>query len=295
MVVETNFSVYTKQYLLGVAWFILSLFASTLNDGISKYVGNHLHSSQVVFFRFFFSTIVLLPFLIKDWNKTVKNANLKVHFLRGILLFCGIAAWTYGLNIVPITTATILSFTIPIFTLVLAHIFLSETIIWQRWVATIVTFIGIFVLLGGTSNEFNTASLIFVFAAIGFASLDIINKIIISDESMTSMLFYSAFFTALLALFPALYFWVTPTVHELILCFILGISANLILFFILKAFSILDATAIAPYRYIELVISGIVGYLVFGENISHNTIYSALIVIPATLFIVYSENKKRNK
>ena len=105
------------------------------------------------------------------------------------------------------------------------------------------------------------------------------------------MLFYSSIITALISLPFALQNWIIPSIHELLLLFILGIGSNLILFFILKAFTYADATAMSPYRYLELLSSTIIAYIIFGEVPSTSTIYGALIIIPSTFFIMYSEKK----
>lgn len=284
-----------RSYFIGIGWFILSLICSSINDAISKYAGLRLHSYEVTFFRFMFGTIVLLPFVFYYGTKTLKTSRPFVHIVRGVLLFLGIAGWTYGLTIAPITTGTVVTFTIPVFVLILGVFFLHEHIIWQRWVVTIVAFIGLVVTLGISSNDFNPKVLIFVLSAVGFAILDIFNKRFVVKESMISMLFYSAIITALLAFPFALATWVTPTVSELALLFVLGMSANLILFFILKAFACTDATAVAPYRYLELILSAIVAYIIFGEIPTESTVCGALIVIPSTLFIIYSEKRAIRK
>lgn len=280
-----------KTYFIGIGWFILSLLSSSLNDIISKYVGIRLHSVEIAFFRFFLGALTLIPFVFYSGINTLKTSNPIVHFMRGFLLFLGMTSWTYGVTISQVSTATMISFTVPLFVLVLAVFFLNENITWQRWVATIVGFIGIIVTLKPHESDFNPQVLVFVFASLSFAMLDIINKKFIVKESMISMLFYSAIVTALLSIVPASLVWVTPTINELILLLILGASSNLILFFILKAFSLVDATAVAPYRYLELLISATVGYIIFGDIPGTSTWYGALIVIPSTLFIVYSENK----
>jgi S-adenosylmethionine uptake transporter len=281
----------SKKYFIGVSWFIFSLISSVINDAISKYTGNNLHSTQVVFFRFFFSTLSLIPFVIYYGKNTLKSSKPEIHFFRGLILFLGITAWTYGLKVASMASATIISFTIPLFTLILAYIFLNEKIYWQRWLATIVGFLGISLVLGVNDDKFTIESMIFIVSAMGFAGLDIINKKFIIQESMISMLFYSAIVTAIISLIPAIMFWKTPTMEQLILFFILGCSANLILFFILKAFNILDATAVAPYRYLELLLSSFAGFVLFNELPTQNILYGTAIIIPATLFIIYSENK----
>jgi len=284
-----------RSYFLGVAWFLLSTVSSSVNDILSKYTGMRLHSYEITFFRFMFGTITLLPFVAYYGFSTLKTSRPMIHFTRGLLLFLGIASWTYGLTIAPVTTATVVSFTIPIFVLVLGSFFLQEHIIWQRWGVTIVVFCGLAVTLNLNSSDFNPEILIFVAAAVSFAILDIINKKFVIKESMTSMLFYSAIVTAILAYPFALQHWITPTMNELFWLFVLGASANLILFFLLKAFAIVDVTALSPYRYFELLVSAIIAYIVFLEIPDRSTIWGAVIIIPSTLFIIYSEKKELSK
>ncbi|AFB28425.1 DMT family transporter [Rickettsia rickettsii] len=284
-----------KTYLTGIGWFLLSLVSSSANDVISKYLGTRLHSFEVAFFRFFFSSIVLLPFVVYYGKNTLKTSRPFVHILRGLLLFFGMTSWTYGLTIAPVTTATVVSFSIPLFTLILAVFFLNENIIWPRWVVTVVGFIGLVITLKPHAEDFNPEILYFVLAAISFAMLDIINKKFVIKESLISMLFYSAIVTAIVSLPVALQYWLTPSSFELALLFVLGSSGSLILFFLLKAFSMVDATATAPYRYLELVISVIAAYFIFNEFPDTSTLHGAVIIIPTTLFIIYSEKKAMNR
>ena len=284
-----------RSYFIGVSWFILSLVSSSINDVISKYAGLRLDVYQITFFRFAFGTLTLLPFIIYYGKSTLKTSRPIIHVARGVLLFLGISGWTYGLTLVQVTTATVVSFTIPIFVLIFGVFFLNESVIWQRWAVTFIAFSGLVINLSPDADSFNPEVLIFILSAVMFAILDIINKKFVIQESMISMIFYSATVTALLALPFALNNWVTPTLDELVLLFILGGSANLILFFLLKAFATTDITALAPYRYFELVVSAIIAYIVFNEIPVEATLFGALIIIPATLFIIYSEKKELTK
>lgn len=121
-----------QTYFIGVFWFILSLLSSVLNDIISKYMGMRLHSFEISFFRFLFSALTLLPFIYYYDKDILKTNNLNIHILRGMLLFIGISAWTYGLTVAQVSVATIISFSIPLFVLILAVFFLNEKILWQR-------------------------------------------------------------------------------------------------------------------------------------------------------------------
>ncbi len=286
-----------SSYFKGVLWFILSLISSVINDILTKYVTASLDIYEVVFFRFLFCTITLIPFFIYKKINIFKPINgIIIHIFRGILLFFAMIGWGYGLLIVPIATSTVISFSIPVFVLVLSKIFLDECIIWQRWVSISIAFIGLLIILLpeitiNSVTYYKLEILVFIFAAIFFASLDVINKKFIKHEQMLNILFYPALVTTILSFFSTFKNWVYPTINQFVFLFFLGISANLILLFLLKAFKQIDVTAVAPYRYLEFIISTIIAYFVFDEIPTKFTFYGALIIIPSTLFLVYSEKK----
>lgn len=279
------------NYFNGVLWFILSLIISALNDVISKYIGTRLVSFEVTFFRFLFGTVILIPIIYMKGINSLKTNRIIIHLLRGLLLFCGIALWIDGLTMVRVTVATLISFTIPSFVLLLSIIFLREKIIWQRWFAVIIGFFGIIVTINPNEKNFGVSSIVFVLASISFAALDVINKNFVTKESMLSMIFYSNIITTMIAFFFSISYWIKPTIFELFLLLLLGVNANIILFSLLKSFSYVAITALAPYRYLELIISSLMSYLAFGATFDKSNLCGALIIIPSTLFLYYSENK----
>lgn len=286
-----------KKYLIGVGWFLLSLICSVNNDIITKHYGLRLPIIEVAFFKFLFSILTLIPFILYYGKDSLKSSRPGVQFMRGLLLFISMTSWIYGLSRAPVTTATVISFTIPLFVLILAVFTLKEKIIWQRWAATIIGFIGIVIIVGPHSTEFNPNVLYFVLAATMFAMLDIINKKFVVQETMIAMLFYSVLLPTILAGIPTYYYWQTPELQDYFMLLILGGSSNLILFFILKAFRLADATALAPYRYLELLLSAGAAFIVFGEVPNTTLWLGAAVIIPTTLFVVYSESmaSKRKK
>ena len=53
-----------------------------------------------------------------------------------------------------------------------------------------------------------------------------------------------------------------------------------------------DASALAPFRYTELILSATVGFFLFGEVPASTTLFGALIIVPSTLYVVWKENQK---
>lgn len=280
-----------SKYFIGITWFLLSLVISNINDIIMKHLGTDLHPMQVAFCRFCFGTLSLLPLMLYFGKSSFKTSRYYIHIARGLLLFLGISIWCFGLSIVPITTATILTFTIPLFVLIMAPIFLGERVSTELWLVTLLGFAGVVIVFNPFGTAFQPISLIMLISSIMFASLDIINKKFVASESMLSMLFYSALVTTVLSIYPAMLYWQQMTLHQVLLLAIIGVFSNLILFCLLKGFSLVNASAVAPYRYLELLLSGVFGYVIFSE-IPEITMYiGAAIIIPTTFYVGYKQMK----
>ena len=283
-----------KTKLIGIMWFVMSLVISCLNDVLTKKLGQRLPSFEVVFFRFLFSTISLLPFIMFYGFKSLGSINPKLHFFRGLFLFVAIAFWCKALETTPIMTVTTMSYTIPFFVLPMARIFLGEKLNTARVIATITGFVGILIVTSPKNiGGIGSATYYLVAGAMLFASLDIINKKISLEETMLSMLFYSAIVTTVLSSVPAMKVWVAPEITELFWCFLLGCGANLILYCLLKAFKYIEVSAISPFRYLELILSSIFGYLIFNDKITMNLLIGAVIIILSSLALSYFETKEK--
>jgi S-adenosylmethionine uptake transporter len=283
------------SYLQAIAWFVLSLVVSCGNDAIMKHVGTQISPWQVAFFRCFFGTVTLLPLMWHQGQVSFTTHRPLLHIVRGGLLFAAMSLWGHGVKEVPITTATIMSFTVPIFVLLLAPVFLRERVTWPVWVATLIGFGGIVLVLQPSSWSLFGASMLFVLAAGVFGLLDIINKKYVAQESMLCMLFYSTLVATILLAFPALCAGKIPAIHIVWWLLVLGIGSNLILYLLLKAFALASVSSLAPFRYLELLISMGVGYLFFQELPNKNSCLGAAVIIPCALFTVYYQSRSAHR
>ena len=102
------------------------------------------------------------------------------------------------------------------FILILAPIILKESISLKLWIVTFVGIIGILITITPNTVNFTIDSCPFVIAAMFFASLDIINKKYVIQETMPSMLFYSSLFTTIFLFLPLNFNLITPQTIDLI-------------------------------------------------------------------------------
>ena len=174
----------------------------------------------------------------------------------------------------------------------MARFFLDEKVDKTRWLGTLTGFVGVTVVVQPGGASFNPMWLVVLLSAALFAALDVLNKIFVGKESFWAMIFYTAFFTTLISAYPAYLSWVPPSTAQLVLMAFLGGGANLLLYCLLKSFSLVDASALAPFRYVELLWSAVIGALLFAEVPATSTLVGAAVIIPSTLYIVWAENKK---
>ena len=147
----------------------------------------------------------------------------------------------------------------------------------------------------GVSFSFKLIYLIPAAAAFLFAVQDVMIKKLVDDDSKVTMLLYFSLVTTVLSLIPAIFVWKNPTLFELSMLFIYGAFANLMQYFIFRAFAATDLSALAPYRYLEFLFSAVAGFIFFAELPGLNVIMGAIILVPCTLYLGYSENKKSKK
>jgi S-adenosylmethionine uptake transporter len=289
-----------KGYPQGVFWAILTALVSVSNDVITKFIGTRLDGLEVSFFRFLFSMLTVLPFMLRQGVAGFKTTSPKLHWWRAILGVGAIALYIYALITLPLAEVIVFSFTQPIFFMPLAILFLGEKVTLNRWIAAILGFSGILIMINPGNSEFNFFVLIPMGAAFLFASLDLLAKKMVSNETTTTLLFYFALGTtlaaglALLVLVPyGSVAWKMPTIGELSLLFLLGAGANLIQVCLFKAFSATEASSLAPFRYTELVFAVLFGYVLFSEVPLFRTFIGAGIIIASTLYMSYAEMRKR--
>ncbi|MDR1414057.1 MAG: DMT family transporter [Puniceicoccales bacterium] len=281
------------NYFGGIAWFLAGLIVSVSNDTLMKFLGKEYSAAQIVFLRYTFATLSLLPFILKKKNFTGTLFRVTgLHFVRAIFLLAGMWLYCLALPRLPIATVVSLNFITPIFTLILASIFLKEKIKRRNVIATICSFVGILVVCEPTNANFATfAAGMVLLSSVLFATLDVVNKKFVSGEGVFQMVLYTATITAFLSLPFAVSHWIWPLLGDVLLFVALGCGANLLLYCILKAFEKVDISSLVPLKYLEFALTAVVGVVVFAEIPSKSTIFGALMIITSTLFVIFSEAK----
>jgi S-adenosylmethionine uptake transporter len=283
-----------KGYPQGAFWAVMITLVSVTNDILMRFLGAGLEIPQIVFFRFLFGILAVIPVMFSHGSTIFKTSRPWMHFWRAVLGAGAIGAACYSVNLMPLSDNTIIMSSQPFFFLPLAVFFLREKVDLSRWIAILIGFVGLIIMFQPGTEALRLVALVPITGAILFALSDVVVKKMVTTENTQTMLFYFAIGTALITLLPAIYVWKTPSLYQIGMLALLGIGGSLIQVCMIRAFSATDASALTPFRYVEFIFAGLFGFLFFFEIPTLVTLVGAAFIIAGTAYISYYETRKEN-
>lgn len=264
----------------GILYMIIASTAFSLMAVMVKLSGGRIPLFEQVFFR----NLVMLIFAgaslgISKTSIRVEKANRMSLFLRCLLGFLGVVTVFYANNHLPLADAQILQKLNPFFVILTAVLFLGERMTSRRLVTIMAGFIGAAVIINPTGNFNLFPSLVGVSSALfGGLAYAMIRNLAGRVQGMVIIFWFSLF--SILASAPLLMLdLVSPTVTELFYLIMIGVFAAFGQYFITKSYITTEASKVTLYDYTGVVVSPILGFLIFNEQLKLNTLIGTLIII----------------
>lgn len=252
--------------LVGIAYMCLGVLCLALGDAVAKWLGQSFAPVQIIFFR----TLVSLPLiaLIASLNgglRTLATTRPKVHLLRGLIATGTMYCFVMGLTLLPLATATAIAFAAPLFVTLLSGPMLNERVARLPFIASLIGFAGVLIVVRPGAEGFQLGGLIVVGAAVCYALLMITARRYGSHENLWAMVFYVTLVPWLVSTALLPFFWLPPQPMHwfgFVGAGILGVGA---MTFITLAFRHAPASLAAPFDYTAMVWAVILGWWFWGE------------------------------
>ena len=258
-----------------------------------KHVGSRLPAMEIFFFRSLIGFALVIAVMWRDPFEALRTRRPGMHFVRGATGALGNACFFWTLTNMMLADAMALQFSRPLFMIPLAILFLGEFVGWQRIAVALVGFLGIVVYARPFTAGFEPGVFIGALGAFTGGLVVICIKRLQTSEPTRVIMFYYAFWNAVIAAVPAAIWWVTPNAYELaILALIgfLGISGQSL---ITHGLSQGDATVLVPLDYSRIVYSAIIGYLLFSEVPGPWSFAGMALIVAASLYLVLTEKQRQ--
>ena len=277
---------------LSVLLMILSGFCFVAMHSAAKYLADEVHIFEIVFLRCALVVVILFPFLFKEGKKSLFTKQPKNQIYRVVTNSIAILLFFYGLSISPLSLATVLNFTAPIFTVIFAIIFLKEKLTTHRLISLVLGFIGVMCVLRPDLSINLGGILVLLSSLVWASSLIFIKKLTKTDSAVTISLY------AGVGMMPATFAAAYPYLEEinfvqfLFILFIAvsGTTAQTLLNSALKRG---ELSFLLPLDFLRLIWSVLLGIALFGESTSVFLWFGGLFILIASTLIVTSERKNR--
>jgi len=218
----------------------------------------------------------------------LKSDRPGTHFCRAFFGATSLLAGIFAVHHMRLADATVLTFTIPLWTILFAALFLGEKIRLRRSVATAVGFAGVLIMVKPQAG-IEPAALVALLAAILATGAITTMKSLTRTEPTERIVFYFLFYGTILLGMPAIYYFQMPTPTEwgwLVLLGLLGSSGQ---YFLTRAYGAGEMTVIAPFDYTRIIIAGLIGYFIFNELPDRWGFAGALVIMGSCAYIVRRE------
>jgi drug/metabolite transporter (DMT)-like permease len=240
--------------------------------------------------------VVVVLVLLRGWQDfgRFRAASLPAQVLRSAALFGATIFNFMALQTLQLAETTSIFFFGPMVVTALAGPFLGEWAGWRRWLAILVGFAGVLVI---TRPGFGTLGIghgYMLCAMLSNCFYVIATRRMAHTETSESMILYSGLAPVVLLL-PALPSSVSlpADAWHWVILLSLGIFGAVGHWFLIRAYRMATASALAPYPYLQMVWMIAAGWLVFGQFPDRWTLVGAAIILASGLYIVHREHRVR--
>jgi drug/metabolite transporter (DMT)-like permease len=278
------------HYGTAVAFLLLGVVSGLSLDLCAKWLLVDYSLPQFVFLRSIFGLSFFL-FTARFYGGlgNLRTSRWKWHLFRTLLATGAMFGFFYGLSRMPLVNALTIAFTAPLFVTGLSVPFLGEHVGWRRWLAVIVGFIGVLIVLRPGQGMFTPAAIGVIIAALCYAGLALTARKLATTESSFSLAVYvvTGPFLVSLTLLPGNF--TMPTAGGWFLFVLAGLCSALAWVGIVGGYRRAPPAMLAPFEYTAIIGAAIAGYLIWGEVPDVWVVTGGLVIIASGLFIVYRE------
>ncbi len=254
--------------------------------------------ATVVFVRFALSILFIAPLLFgSSHTQPLKTQKMHLHALNALFRVIGIWATYYAYSRLPMGLAASIGYTGPMIAIILAMVLLREKVGWRKWVAVIIGYMGVLVMVQPEQAHVNLAVFVALLANLCSSLAKVTTKEITKTDTVPQVIFYGNLGALIISCAFAGYYWEMPAAGEWPLLIAIGFAGSLSQFSYVKALDAGNVSLVAPFEYLRLLFAIPVGILLFEEALTQHHITGCFIIVGCSIYLTWREiqrNKQKN-
>ena len=276
----------------GVLWMLGAVLSFMAMAIAVRELQRHMGSFEIVFLRSVGMLAITLALLPRAGIASIRTARFQLHLWRNLIHFCGQVLWVYSIGALALATVFAIEFTMPVWTAILAWLFLKEKFTLPRLVMLGLGLVGVLIILRPGTGEFHPAALAMILGSLCYASSFIFTKRLSSTDSALAVLFWMSLVQTPISLALAVPQWVNPVLADLPWIVGIGAGAFWAHYCMTQAMKLVDAMVAVPIDFIRLPMIAVVGALAYGEPFDPMVIAGAAVIFAGTYYSISRERAK---
>jgi S-adenosylmethionine uptake transporter len=297
----------SSSNLRGAGMIMLSLLIFSLQDVIVKWLGGEYSVLQMVALRSLVALPCTLLFFFGEGGRGLpRTQQRKLEYLRGFFLFLSFTTYMMGLAALPLAEVSAIRNSAPLMITLLSVVWLRERVGWGSWAALLVGFAGVLLIVRPGAVSFNLGSVFVLIATLFYALAVMVTRKLQTTDSSATMAYYSSlvYVVASFVVAPLVAFagetpdahasiaflfraWMLPSLLDGIAMAGMGLLWAAGMYFMARAYSLAQASVIAPFEYVSLPISALWGFVLWQEVPTWTTWLGAALTLLSGLYVVY--------
>jgi len=254
-----------------------------------------LSTFEILAFRSGVALLVLLPIVLRQGPARMATKHFGMHVTRNVFHLGGQFTWVIGVTWLPLAQVTALEFTTPLWTALLAVIFLKEELNRYRVIAVGLGLAGILIILRPGIGIISSEALIVLVGMIGYAISHVATKQLTRTESVLQIVFHMQAIQLPLALIPALFYWTQPEWRDAPWLIFIGVTALSAHYCMTRAMMLADVTVILPVDFLRLPCMAVIAWFVYAEAIDPMVLLGAAVIFGGNYYSVRGEIRMRRR
>jgi drug/metabolite transporter (DMT)-like permease len=297
----------------GVSFLLLAALIISIQNIAVKWIGGDYSALEIVAFRSLIALpCTLLFYRYEGQRGRPTTQQPKLEYMRGVFLFLSYTTFMMGLAALPLADVEAIRFSGPLMITFLSVVMLGEKVGPRRWLALVVGFIGVLFIVKPGSATFNPGSIFILISVLFYALTVMLTRKLQTNDSSATMAYFSSlvYLVAALVLAPVpvivgempdahssiaflIRAWSMPTLLDWIIMSGLGLVWAGWMYCMSRAYSLAQASVIAPFEYVSLPINIMWGFLIWQEVPTLATLAGAFLTLFSGMYILHREQRKR--
>ena len=269
---------------LGILMLLASVLLFTLMDALGKHLTASYHPGQVIWARMAINLVIVLAVLAPRLAVVARSGAPLLQVGRGLTQVASIGLFFTALQFIGLAEATAIMDINPVLITLGAALFLGERIGIRRIVGIAAALAGALIIIRPGAGVLHPAAVLPLIGAFTYAAGAVMTRMVRGDSTATSILWSTAVAT-LGASLVAPFVWQPVAAADLPAFLALGLLGTGAQATLIRAFSLAEAAAVAPFGYTGLIWAGLWGWLFFGAVPDLWALVGAGIIVAAGLYV----------